>query len=277
MEQQIARGRQNLLLVDPSDLLPLKEILAGWRDERDRVQAALDAERSKADASPELDEDAILAELDHLEEFLAQDSTALAKAAFGRIFKSITLFWKQVSPRRRELVRAEIETRFPFCLTGNTLIRVPDQTKREPDVVQFKTTKETHVDGILATLSELYQGRPVTSVRIGQVYGMGHHQVLIYLHMAKSDGRAKPVFSNAGGVIRGWVPADAEVRHTLAEERAINAAETVKRLFAGKPVATRQVARELKKPVKTVRRWLNLARDMELIRKPDSQQGWILA
>jgi hypothetical protein len=37
----------------------------------------------------------------------------------------------------------------------------------------------------LSMLSELYQGRPVTSVRIGQ---------------------------GAGGVIRGWVPADAEVR-----------------------------------------------------------------
>ncbi len=81
--------------------------------------------------------------------------------------------------------------------------RVPNQTKREPNAVPFKTTKEKHVDGILATLSELYQGRPVTSVRIGQVYGMGLHQVPIYLHMAKSDGRAKPVFSKAGEVIRG--------------------------------------------------------------------------
>jgi hypothetical protein len=35
----------------------------------------------------------------------------------------------------------------------------------------------------------MYRGRPVTSVRIGQANGMGRHQVLIYLHMAKIDGQ----------------------------------------------------------------------------------------
>ena len=92
LDEQIGRETENLLLVDPSDLPTLKGILAGWRDDRDRVQVELEGQRVDAANSPELDADAILAELDHLEEHLTADNVALAKAAFGRIFKSITLF-----------------------------------------------------------------------------------------------------------------------------------------------------------------------------------------
>ncbi|MBX3420749.1 MAG: hypothetical protein KF752_04250 [Pirellulaceae bacterium] len=67
------------------------------------------------------DADAIIDELDELEEHLTGHSRSLAKAAFQRVFESITLYWEKVSPRRRELVRAEIVPRFPFCLTVNTL------------------------------------------------------------------------------------------------------------------------------------------------------------
>jgi uncharacterized coiled-coil DUF342 family protein len=41
-------------------------------------------------------------------------------------------------------------------------------------VTEFKTTKERQVDGVVAALSELYQDRPVASVRIGRACGMGH-------------------------------------------------------------------------------------------------------
>ncbi|MEQ8787074.1 MAG: zinc ribbon domain-containing protein, partial [Pirellulaceae bacterium] len=115
LERQISRGTENLLLVDAGDIPGLKQILAGWRNERDAVQAALAAERTGDTGPPELDEDAVLAELGHLEEDLASDCVPLAKAACGRVFKTITLFWKRVSPRYRELERAEIEARFPFA------------------------------------------------------------------------------------------------------------------------------------------------------------------
>ena len=114
LDRQIRRGTENLLLVDAGDIPDLKRILDGWREERDAVQASLEAERTSDAASPELDADGLLAELDHLEEHLASDCVVSAKAAFSRIFKSVKLFWKQVSPRRRELERAEIETHFPF-------------------------------------------------------------------------------------------------------------------------------------------------------------------
>ena len=52
-------------------------------------------------------------------------------------------------------------------------------------MIRFDSSKESHVKGIVTTLAELYKGEPVGSVAIGRSYGMDHHQVLIYLHMAK--------------------------------------------------------------------------------------------
>ena len=59
------------------------------------------------------------------------------------------------SPRRKERVRAEILPRFPFSLATSTSIRAPSYTKREPLVIQFKTTNQAQLDGIVATLEEL--------------------------------------------------------------------------------------------------------------------------
>ncbi|MEQ8789515.1 MAG: zinc ribbon domain-containing protein [Pirellulaceae bacterium] len=115
LERQISRGTEKLLLVDAGDIPELKMVLAGWRDERNAMQAALADEWTSNAEPPELDVDAILAELHHLEEHVASDCVRLAKAACGRVFKTITLFWKHVSPRRHELERAEIEAHFPFA------------------------------------------------------------------------------------------------------------------------------------------------------------------
>ena len=67
--------------------------------------------------------DASIAELDELEELLTGDSAPLAKAALHRVSESVVLRREQVSPRRREPVRAEITPRFPFGLTVNTSSR----------------------------------------------------------------------------------------------------------------------------------------------------------
>ncbi|MEQ8789516.1 MAG: hypothetical protein RIC55_24695 [Pirellulaceae bacterium] len=142
-------------------------------------------------------------------------------------------------------------------------------------MITFETSQETHVAGVVATLAKLYNGQPVTATEIGLAYGMGHHQVLVYLHMAKDAGQATPVFSNPGGVIRGWVPAGVEVKHTLAEQRAMQAADAVKHLFAGKPVTARVVARHLDRPEGSVARWLDTAKRMKLIRRPPSGYGWM--
>jgi hypothetical protein len=76
------------------------------------VQTQLEAERATERETPELDADRVLAELEELEEHLSADCVLVAKAAFSRIFKSGTLFWKHVNPRYRELERAEVETHF---------------------------------------------------------------------------------------------------------------------------------------------------------------------
>lgn len=121
LDQQIAKGTENVLLLAAADIPAASALLANWRAQRDGLHAELDdAENSKPAA---LDADAILAELDELEQHLAGDSIPLAKAAIQRVFESVSLYWEEVSPRRRELVRAEIRPRFPFCLTGSTSSR----------------------------------------------------------------------------------------------------------------------------------------------------------
>ena len=121
VEQQIARGTENLLLLAPVDIPAASSLLAQWRTRRDELQAELDDDDATKPTT--YDVDAILAELDELEQHLTGDCRLLAKAAFKRVFESVTLFWERVSPRRNELVRAEIKPRFPFVLTVGSLIR----------------------------------------------------------------------------------------------------------------------------------------------------------
>ena len=128
LEQQITKGTENLLLLAPADIPAASALLAQWREERDRVQAELDA---CEEAEPlAFDTDTILAELDELEKHLSGDCVPLAKAAFQRVFESITLYWEQVSPKRRELVRAEVVPRFPFCLTTDPSIPRKKRTRK---------------------------------------------------------------------------------------------------------------------------------------------------
>lgn len=119
--KQIAKGTEVLLLLAPADIPAASSLLAQWRTQRDALQDELDqADECQPSA---FDADAVLAELDELEQHLTGDSISLAKTAFQRVFEKITLYWETVSPRRRELVRAEITPRFPFCLTVGTLNR----------------------------------------------------------------------------------------------------------------------------------------------------------
>ncbi len=89
---------------------------------RECVLAELD-DCQQAEPVP-FDADAVLAELDELEKHLTGESVPLVRTAFLRVFERVTLFWKQVSPRRRELVRAEVTPHFPFCLTTDPSRRV---------------------------------------------------------------------------------------------------------------------------------------------------------
>ena len=77
-------------------------------------------------------------------------------------------------------------------------IRVHRGTKREPNVIRFKTSEETRVDDVARTLEDLYAetGKPVSVRQIGNVVGMQPQQTLIYLHQAKDAGRANPVPTN---------------------------------------------------------------------------------
>jgi hypothetical protein len=128
IEQQISRGTENLLLA-PADLPAARALLAKWRNERDQIQAEMNA--AEQSAPIRFDADAIIAELDELEQHLAGDSIPLAKTAFQRVFESVSLYWETVSPRRRELVRAEVIPRFPFSLTMESLILPRKPTLRQ--------------------------------------------------------------------------------------------------------------------------------------------------
>lgn len=131
LETQIAKGRKNLLLVDPDDVPDLKQILAGWKDERTEIEHQLAEEEQPAESDPDTDPDAVIEELHYLEEHLASNESLTARAAFSRVFKSVTLYWNHGEGRYRELDRAEVEPQHPFALTENTRMdaRVPHVAK----------------------------------------------------------------------------------------------------------------------------------------------------
>ncbi len=138
LDQQISKGTENLLLMAPADIPAASGMLAHWREVRERVQVELN-ECQQVEPVP-FDPDAVLAELDQLEEHLTGESVPLAKAAFLRVFERVTLFWEQVGPRRRELVRAEVTPRFPFCLTTNTSIRCARGQKPHRRIIRAIST-----------------------------------------------------------------------------------------------------------------------------------------
>jgi len=131
LDQQVAKGTENLLLLAPADIPAASAMLAQWREQRNAVQADLDALANEK--RTEIDADAVIAELDQLAEHLSSDAVPLAKAAFRRVFKTVKLYWEDVSPRRRELVRAEITPHFPFCLTASTSIPLRKPAPRPRD------------------------------------------------------------------------------------------------------------------------------------------------
>jgi hypothetical protein len=124
---------ENLRLLIPADIPTASTLLADWRAQRNMLQSELESD--DMDTPVPFDIDAILAQLDELEQHITGDCIPAAKAAFQRVFESVALYWQDVSPRRRELVRAEIIPRFPFCLPENTLRPV----KSQPAIKRLQT------------------------------------------------------------------------------------------------------------------------------------------
>lgn len=143
--------------------------------------------------------------------------------------------------------------------------------------MDFKTSKQNQMDGIVATLERLYSGRPIGSPTLGLVFRMEHAQVLKYLHQAKDAGRVTPILNVPGGSICGWVPASATATESLAEQNATRAASAVKQIARkGRLVATSAVARHLEVSEETVGRWLKYAEHMGLVLS-ETKRGWKLA
>ncbi len=124
LDAQIAKGKQNLLLVDAEDMPDLKRILAGWKDDRSVIEKQL-ADQQQPASEPDVDADALIEELNHLEEHQTSNESLLARSAFRRIFKSVTLFWNHSGRRYRAIERAEVEPQYPFGLTGTPSTRAP--------------------------------------------------------------------------------------------------------------------------------------------------------
>ncbi len=142
-------------------------------------------------------------------------------------------------------------------------------------MIEFQTLEETRVNDVVAALEQLHNGTPVSAARIGSAVGMGHHRTLIYLHMAADEGRAKPVRTRRSDVTRGWVPGNIDASMSLADERATLAADTLARLYQGKPLSGRQVAEVMERPIATVGRWLAHAKTLGLVVRTETHRGWI--
>ena len=124
----------------------LKRILAGWKDERSDIERQLAEEEQPAESDGDLDPDVVIEELHYLEEHLESNESLLARAAFRRVFKTVTLYWNHDGGRYRELDRVEVEPHHPFALTENTRIP-PRKPRHKPHVLrvtQRRSPTSTH-------------------------------------------------------------------------------------------------------------------------------------
>ncbi len=165
---------------------------------------------------------------------------------------------------------------FPLA-TEIMSIRVPSGTKREPDVIRFKTSEETRVDDVVRTLEDLYAetGKPVSARQIGDVFGMQPPQTLIYLHQAKDAGLANPVPTNNPQGAKNWVPGSVEVPMSLLQHGAASPAQALGELYDSKPISGAAIAKTLQRDVHTVRSWLTQAETIGLITQTETRRGWI--
>ena len=191
------------------------------------------------------------------------------------IERDILICWQVSEPACQLVQHQACHQPCGFGTATSLWIHVPQQTKRGPDVVDFPTNQKRHVQQIAQTLNKLYQGQPIGSGKIGTAYGMGYHQILIYLHQANEAGLVRAVYTKEGGPIRGWVPANSDYISSVAEQKAMRAAEAVRNMANGKPVSTKAVALSLQVPSGTLIRWLNVALSKGLIRQPENGRGWL--
>jgi len=145
-------------------------------------------------------------------------------------------------------------------------------------VFTFETGKQKHVRAVAELVGQLYNGKPVGSVAIGEKHGgMEHAQVLKYLHKAKELYLVKPVYSGPKGVIRGWAPAWADASETILGEKVRRAVDAVQLLHkrSKQPVPARVLAEYLDVSRSTVRRLMNVAQGMGLVRLATLPLGWL--
>jgi deoxyribodipyrimidine photolyase len=124
LDTQITKGTKNLLMVDAEDIPELKAVLSEWKADRATIAKQLADQSQPTDNADEIDADAVIEELNNLEEYLQATDSDQSRVALRRVYKNVTLFWKHGEGRYRHIEHAEIETHHPFALTGNTQIQM---------------------------------------------------------------------------------------------------------------------------------------------------------
>jgi hypothetical protein len=151
-------------------------------------------------------------------------------------------------------------------------IRVPRYTKSEQMVIHFKTTKERRLDDVVAAVNELYDGEPLPARVIGERCGLSNHWTWIYLHQSKDAGRVNAVLRANESIVGGWVPAHVDASLTLADLAAHRAADTLRKLYSGKPAHASEIGRQLGVTPTTAIRWMQRAATLGLVQCSNS--GW---
>jgi len=96
LAKQIEKGTRNLMLADPDDFEQAQKVLTEWREERDSLQAVLDAgtgRKNRSGGNFEQIVNGALKELRTLTDHLADEDSAIARNAFRAVFSRVTVLW----------------------------------------------------------------------------------------------------------------------------------------------------------------------------------------
>lgn len=121
-DRKITKGTENLLLAGPEDMAEMSRLLAGWREDREQLQARLEtaAVNPQGETAEEMTAQA-MAELLRLREHFKSKDPAMVRAVVKTLIERITIWWEPDGDlHRKRVARGLIEPRAARGVFGST-------------------------------------------------------------------------------------------------------------------------------------------------------------
>lgn len=177
LDAKIAKGTENLLLADPANIPEMSIMLAGWKDERDNLQAELEAAAvNPGGLTPEKLAEKAIGELQNLRRLFHEENPAAVRTVIKALVEEVRIWWEPYGKRSHRMVYGVLTYKGSvFDIALHTL-------KRASHNLQHRFTRQdvygvSIADRVLDQLRAMQNGHPVTANAIAMKLGARHNSV----------------------------------------------------------------------------------------------------